>query len=350
MEQRSFLRETFTHRVLIATGITGAVIILAIFFWHFAYIFLLVFAGILFGVFLRGLAEWVSAHTPLPVGWSLFLVILFLIEFIALSVSLLGPSIIDSFNHLTQILPQALDHIQEFINKRGMKNWLGHLLQSSKETFFTQEMFTRIAGIFSNIIGAITGIVIILVDGLYFSAQPEIYTRNVMRLTPQSKHERAQAVLSETGRALRWWMIGTIIAMVAVGVMTWIGLLLLGIPAAAALAFLAMMLTFISIIGPILSAGPAILAGWMQGGFMMAVYVTLLYFVVHTIEGYLMTPLIQERAVYLPPAILLTALLIMGFAFGILGLLLAAPLTVVAQTLVKMLYMEDTLGERVNLV
>jgi predicted PurR-regulated permease PerM len=145
-------------------------------------------------------------------------------------------------------------------------------------------------------------------------------------------------------------MIGTIIAMVAVGVMTWIGLLLLGVPAAAALAFLAMMLTFISIVGPILSAGPAILAGWMQGGFMMVVYVGLLYLVVHTIEGYLITPLIQERAVYLPPAILLTALLIMGFAFGILGLLLAAPLAVVVQTLVKMLYMEDTLGEQVNLV
>jgi predicted PurR-regulated permease PerM len=72
--------------------------------------------------------------------------------------------------------------------------------------------------------------------------------------------------------------------------------------------------------------------------------------VVHTIEGYLITPLIQERAVYLPPAILLTALLIMGFAFGIFGLLLAAPLAVVVQTLVKMLYMEDTLGEQVNLV
>jgi predicted PurR-regulated permease PerM len=60
--------------------------------------------------------------------------------------------------------------------------------------------------------------------------------------------------------------------------------------------------------------------------------------------------LIQERTVYLPPAILLTALLIMGFAFGIFGLLLAAPLAVVVQTLVKMLYMEDTLGEQVNLV
>jgi predicted PurR-regulated permease PerM len=311
-----------------------------------------VFAGILFGVFLRGLAEWVSDHTPLSAGWSLFLVILFLMEFLALSVSLLGPSIIDSFNHLTQILPQALDHIQKFMSKHGIikKELLEHLLQSNKGASFTQELFTRIAGIFSNIIGAMTGIVVILVDGLYFSAQPGIYTHSVVRLVPPSEHERARAVLSEITRTLRWWMIGRIIAMVAVGVMTWVGLLLLGIPAAAALAFLAMMLTFIPTVGPILSAGPAILAGGMVGGLMMAVYVVVLYIIVHAIEGYLMTPLIQERTVYLPPAILLTALLIMGFAFGIFGLLLAAPLAVVVQTLVKMLYMKDTLGEQVNLV
>jgi predicted PurR-regulated permease PerM len=325
---------------------------LALFFWYFAYIFLLVFAGILFGVFLRGLAEWVSDHTPLSAGWSLTGVILFLIGATSLSIYLLGPSITDSFNHLTQILPQALEHIQEFISKHGIikKELLQHLLQSNKGTFFTQEMFTRVAGIFSSVIGAITGIVVILVDGLYFSVQPEIYTHSAVRLIPPSKRERARAVLSEVTRTLRWWMIGRIIAMVAVGVMTWIGLLLLGVPAAAALAFLAMMLTFIPTVGPILSAGPAILAGGLVGGLMMALYVVLLYLVVHAIEGYLMTPLIQERTVYLPPAILLTALLIMGFAFGIFGLLLAAPLAVVVQTLVKMLYMEDTLGEQVNLV
>jgi predicted PurR-regulated permease PerM len=271
-------------------------------------------------------------------------------EFIALSISLLGPSITNSFGHLAEVLPQALDYIEEFINKHGMKNWFGHLLQSGKGTSLTQEMFTRVAGIFSSVIGAITGIVVILVDGLYFSVQPEIYTHSAVRLIPPSKRERARAVLSEVTRTLRWWMIGRIIAMVAVGVMTWIGLLLLGVPAAAALAFLAMMLTFIPTVGPILSAGPAILAGGLVGGLMMALYVVLLYLVVHAIEGYLMTPLIQERTVYLPPAILLTALLIMGFAFGIFGLLLAAPLAVVVQTLVKMLYMEDTLGEQVNLV
>src|SRR5699024_7494207 len=103
MKWRGFSTKIFTRRVLIAIGITGTVIILSLFFWYFAYIFLLVFAGILFGVFLRGLAEWVSHHTPLSVSWSLFLVILFLIEIIAIGIFLIGPSIMSSFGHLAHV-------------------------------------------------------------------------------------------------------------------------------------------------------------------------------------------------------------------------------------------------------
>lgn len=355
MEQRrflSFLKESFTHRVLIATGIVAAVVILLLFFWYFAYILLLLFAGILLGVFLRGLAEWVDGHTPLSVGWSLTVVLLFLVEATGISVSLLGPSIINSFDHLTQIIPQALDRIQEFINKPGLikKELLGYLLHSNKATLLSQEVFTRIAGIFSNIIGAIAGIVIILADGLYFSAQPGIYTDNAVRLIPQDRRERARAVLSEAARALRWWIIGRMVSMIEVGVLIWVGLWLLGVPAAAALAFLAMILTFMPTVGPIISAVPAILAGEMQGGLMMAVYVALLYLAVHIIEGYLMSPLIQEETISLPPALTLTVQLILGFSFGILGLLLAVPLAVVALVLVQMLYIKDTLGEHVDLV
>jgi predicted PurR-regulated permease PerM len=140
------------------------------------------------------------------------------------------------------------------------------------------------------------------------------------------------------------------VSMVEVGVLIWVGLWLLGVPAAAALAFLAMMLGFIPNIGPIISAVPAILAGEIQGGLMMAVYVALLYLVVQAFDGYLVTPLVQQETVSLPPALTLTVQLIMGFSFGILGLLLAVPLAVVALVLVQMLYIKDILGEHVNLV
>jgi predicted PurR-regulated permease PerM len=143
---------------------------------------------------------------------------------------------------------------------------------------------------------------------------------------------------------------GRIIAMIVVGVLTWAGLFLLSVPAAAALAFLAMMLGFIPNIGPILAAAPAILAGGMQGGLITALYVALLYIAVQFFEGYLVTPLVQQRTVSIPPALTLTVQLMMGFAFGILGLLLATPLAVVILVLVQMLYLEDILGDQVDLI
>jgi predicted PurR-regulated permease PerM len=352
MDQQNFPRKIFTHRVLIATGIIGMTVILLLFFWYFAYVLLLVFAGILLAVFLRSLAEWLSAHTPLSVGWSLTLVILFLLEGAGIGVSLLGPSIMNSFDQLTQIIPQALERIQDFISKHGMikKQLLEDFLQSSKKTLITQDMFARMAGIFSNIIGLIVGIVVILANGLYFSAEPKIYTHSAVRLISPSKRERVRAVLTELGRALRWWLAGRIIAMIVVGVLTWAGLFLLSVPAAAALAFLAMMLGFIPNIGPILAAAPAILAGGMQGGLITALYVALLYIAVQFFEGYLVTPLVQQRTVSIPPALTLTVQLMMGFAFGILGLLLATPLAVVILVLVQMLYLEDILGDQVDLI
>jgi predicted PurR-regulated permease PerM len=352
MDQQNFPRKIFTHRVLIATGIIGMTVILLLFFWYFAYVLLLVFAGILLAVFLRSLAEWLSAHTPLSVGWSLTLVILFLLEGAGIGVSLLGPSIMNSFDQLTQIIPQALERIQDFISKHGMikKQLLEDFLQSSKKTLITQDMFARMAGIFSNIIGLIVGIVVILANGLYFSAEPKIYTHSAVRLISPSKRERVRAVLTELGRALRWWLAGRIIAMIVGGVLTWAGLFLLSVPAAAALAFLAMMLGFIPNIGPILAAVPAILAGGMQGGLITALYVALLYIAVQFFEGYLVTPLVQQRTVSIPPALTLTVQLMMGFAFGILGLLLATPLAVVILVLVQMLYLEDILGDQVDLI
>jgi predicted PurR-regulated permease PerM len=93
---------------------------------------------------------------------------------------------------------------------------------------------------------------------------------------------------------------------------------------------------------------PAMMVGLTQGG-PTVLYVAILYFVVQGLEGYLITPFIQQKIVSLPPALLLTAQLIMGASFGILGLLLAPPLVVVIMVLVQMLYMRDVLGESVEM-
>ena len=109
-----------------------------------------------------------------------------------------------------------------------------------------------------------------------------------------------------------------------------------------ALGLLAGMLEFIPFAGPIIASIPAILLALAVGPD-LALWVLLLYLAVQQFEGYLLTPLVQQYAVELPGVVLLFSLLAFGTLFGTLGIILAAPLTVVAYVLVKRLYVIETL-------
>ncbi|MFC3128985.1 AI-2E family transporter [Coralloluteibacterium stylophorae] len=154
----------------------------------------------------------------------------------------------------------------------------------------------------------------------------------------------AAEALADSGRALRLWLGGQAVAMLAVGVLTGLGLWALGVPAALGLAIIATLLDFVPLVGPIAAAVPAILLALTVDP-RTGLLTTLLYLVVQQIEGNLLQPLVQQRAVELPPALLLFALIGAGLLFGVLGVLLAAPLTVVIFVLVKRLYVRETLGE-----
>jgi predicted PurR-regulated permease PerM len=105
-------------------------------------------------------------------------------------------------------------------------------------------------------------------------------------------------------------------------------------------------LNFIPNIGPWIAAVPAVLIGFLQGP-QQAMYVALLYLLLQAIDGYLLTPLVDRKSVKLPPVLTITAQVLLGVAFGFIGILLASPLTAAAIILVNMVYVEGVLGDRV---
>jgi predicted PurR-regulated permease PerM len=132
--------------------------------------------------------------------------------------------------------------------------------------------------------------------------------------------------------------------MSVVRIATGIGLWLLGIPFAATLGLLSGLLTFIPNFGPILSAVPAILLG-LSHGTSQALYVAVLYLAIQAVESNLLTPLIQQRNVKLPPVLNVGFQVLLGVLFGVPGIIVAAPLAVVAMVMVKRFYVEDYLGD-----
>jgi predicted PurR-regulated permease PerM len=207
------------------------------------------------------------------------------------------------------------------------------------------ELAAKATGVFSMTFGVLAMFVVFLFLGLFLAATPGLYVNGMIRLIPISKRARAREVLSATGSVLRWWLLGKVAEMIVVGVLTALGLSWLGVQPALTLGLLAAVLTFIPNFGPILSVIPAVLLAFTQDP-IQALYVIILYVVIQTIESYLLTPLIHQRTVSLPPALTISAQVLLGILAGGLGVIVATPLTAALLLIVKMLYIEDILGDK----
>jgi predicted PurR-regulated permease PerM len=116
------------------------------------------------------------------------------------------------------------------------------------------------------------------------------------------------------------------------------------VPSALALGLFAGLAEFVPIVGPIVSAVPALIIA-LSRSYELALWVLLMFVVLQQIEGNLIQPLIQRRMVSLPPALTLFAVVVFGLLFGAIGVLLATPLTVTGFVLVRQLYIADALGD-----
>jgi predicted PurR-regulated permease PerM len=180
-----------------------------------------------------------------------------------------------------------------------------------------------------SIVGIVSAGLIVLFFGVYLAADPHTYVEIVARFAPKGRRRKAMENLYEMGDVLRRWLIGQGIAMALIGTMVYVGLLLLGVPNPFALALFAGLAGFLPYLGPIIGAVPMVLVAGGES-LTLAAWVIGLYAIIQFIESYLMTPLIQSRAVALPPAIVILSQLVFGAVFGFLGLALATPLTAAA--------------------
>lgn len=329
--------------VSILLAVAGIVLL-----WQIASVVLMLFGAVLGAILVdagtRGLQR--SLRLPRAAAFALMLITIGLLA-LGLAV-VIGPQLLQQTEHLVEELPDSLNRITREV---GYQSWAKEMLPDSPEQFLPppMEIVGRITGVFSMTFGVVTGTVFAVIVSIYLAADPDPYIRGITALTPAHRSARAREIMSELGRALRWWLVGRFISMVAVAVMTVIGLWLIGLPAALALGLLAGLLAFVPFVGPVVSIVPALLIALTQG-VAPALWVIVLYAGVQFLEGNFVTPLVQERTVALPPAMLLTAQLIGGILFGLIGVLLATPLAVAVIVLVQTLYVEDVLGRRVCLL
>jgi predicted PurR-regulated permease PerM len=189
-------------------------------------------------------------------------------------------------------------------------------------------------------LGALADSVVVIIAGVYVAAQPRLYRDGLLRLFPAAVRGPVTEAVDDSGVALRKWLVGTGLAMLAMGVLTTIGTALLGLPAPLALGLLSGVAEFVPIVGAIVSAVPGLLLAATQGP-ELVLWTLLFYIAAHQFEGHVLIPLIQRKVVAVPPALTVFSVLAFGVLFGPLGVVFATPLAVVVIVMVRRLYLQE---------
>jgi predicted PurR-regulated permease PerM len=209
-----------------------------------------------------------------------------------------------------------------WLRGHGMKVDTGDIQGLMRQAMGGIGQVTRAVGGF---IGGLTTLFLIIVLGIYFAVEPDIYRRGFAWMLPADKRDEFERTAQQMGASLRRLLFGRLLGMAVEGIATWAMLQLYGVPMAFLLGLITALLAALPNIGAPISGAIMVLVGF-SGGVDMGIFTIIVYVIVQTVDGYIIVPVIARKTVDLPPALVLAAQLIMGVLFGILGLALADPM------------------------
>lgn len=320
----------FVRRVVIVLALVGLAVVL----WQLRHLLMLVFGAVVIATIFRSLADSIRRHLKLPDWLALTMAILIIMAVIGAAFAGFGREVGRQAERLADSLPAAWRAVEARLGDIDLGE-ISDMLPGPGD----------LAGLTSfalSLGGALATILLIIAAAIYFAAQPNVYRRGLVLLVPKKGRALVDEALGDSGRALAMWLRGQLITMTVVGSLTGLGLWLIGMPSPLALGLLAGLLDFVPFLGPIVAAIPALLIAFSMD-VEMGLWTLALYIVVQQVEGNFLYPLVQRYAVGIPPGLLLFALLAAGLLFGLPGVMLGAPLTVVAYVLVKRLYVREAL-------
>jgi predicted PurR-regulated permease PerM len=326
----------FVRRALIVIGLAA----LALLAWQLRSVIVLLFGAVVIATIFRSIADPLCRHLHIPDRVAMLTAVFLVFGLLGLVGWLISQQVAAQTDALAETLPTAFERIDQWLSGFG----LSHPFQTWLAQLHTQggTLVSRFGSWLSSASNGLANFLIVVFGGIFLAAEPSFYRTGAIKLIPPSRRGLISEAMDESERALRMWLKGQLLAMAIIGTMTGFGLWLLGIQSWLVLGLLAGFFEFIPFAGPILSAIPGVLIALVHGP-ELALWTTLMYVFVQHSEAYLIQPLIQQYAVDVPAVVLLFSLLAFAVLFGVIGILFAAPLTVVTFVLVKRLYVIETL-------
>jgi predicted PurR-regulated permease PerM len=289
-----------------------------------------------------------------------------------------APTIGEQGAVLRQQLPQAVDRVEDWVNRRsGVFNLVGWgtpaaprpaagpaaqgapspapstAPSAAPSAKLKERLGQQLSGatrylfpFLSSTLAVLAGLVLVVFLAVYIGAEPKLYHDGLMHLFPHRMRARVGEVLSEMAVVLRKWLVTQLIAMAVIGSVTTIVLLVLHVKAAVALGLIAGLLEFVPTVGPILSAVPAVAMGFVDSP-EKALYVAIAYWGIQFLENNLLIPTLMRGGLDIPPVLTIVAQALMTLVFGFIGLMVAVPITAAVMVPIKMLYVEDVVGDQI---
>jgi len=342
----------------ISVGGAGVVLFVALllFTWYFAATLFLIFAGMLLGVALNAMSNLLGRVVRLPHSLRLTMVCLVVAGMLSGVLFLGGTTIAQQTTALSNTIKSQLVSVKAFLESNGVDTSLfdfGSLSSSSDSSSPAAPsappthslpsagtiaasggaIFSQSLKLILGTASAVGNFFIVLFLGIAFATQPGVYRDGLLFMAPARHRGRAVAIIDRIGETLERWLIAQIITMVAVFLVTWIGLSVIGIQSSFILGIQAGLLAFIPTIGAILGGLIVILAS-LASGWVAGLSAFILFLGVHALESYVLTPIIQRQALDIPPATLFAFQILLSVVFGIWGLALALPLMAIAKVMI----------------
>jgi predicted PurR-regulated permease PerM len=344
-------------------GIVGFAALL-LFTWYYAATLFLIFAGVLLGVALNAMTAMLGRVVRLPHGLRLTIVCLVLAALLSGVVFLSGATIAQQATVLSDTIKSQLVGVKAFLERNGIDTGYFDLgspgaASSSASTPATPgaaathslsgagalasnggAIVSQTLKLLLGTLSAVGNIFIVLFLGLTFAAQPGVYRKGLLFMTPARHRARATVIVDRIGDTLERWLMAQLITMFAVFVITWIGLAIIGIQSAFILGIQAGLLTFIPTVGALIGGLIVVLAS-LASGWIAAASAFVLFLGIHALESYLLTPILQRQALEIPPATLFAFQILLGVVFGIWGLALALPLMAIVKVMIDNFKADD---------
>jgi predicted PurR-regulated permease PerM len=320
--------------------LAGALVVAALVFQQLVTLILGVLVVVVIALPLSAFADLLARYrVPRPIGAAVGL--LLGLAAVGGLVALIVPAFSHEVNQFVNSLPRIVDDLRHRVavltgtSAKHVGLQIQHFVNGY--THHPAKLLGPAEKIGASVAAAVAAIIVVLLTALYTAINPQPLVGGLIRLVPPPRRADAERLLGRLKIAYLGWLRGLAVGMLVLGGITYLGLLLVGLPFAAFFAVFTAVAMIVPYFGALASSIPPILfALTISPG--KAVIVGIIYILAHQIESNVIQPVVVARTVHLHPAVVAVGVVAVGKLFGFVGLIVAVPVLVTVQILVQELW------------